>query len=146
MPSLAARALGVVTAASLGLTTLTGPAVAGTGNRLDLAVGGAGAYGTYDVGRAAPQEPFPPITVKGTLVVNKRHKCAVVQVAHNGPADELRWRTFGQLCGRGKTNFRTVAGHMFGGGRPQVRLCAGTTAARAQSGRHCDVHTPPARR
>jgi hypothetical protein len=103
----------------------------------DLSIGRISAYGSYQV-----RQGNPPISVRGTLAVNSRTQCGVIQLAGNGPADEIVWRTVTHLCRRGKTNYRTGTSYLWGGGKPQLRLCTGPTQTKAEEGRHCDVYTP----
>ncbi|MFI5495109.1 hypothetical protein [Actinoplanes sp. NPDC051859] len=93
-----------------------------------------------------PEQPVPPIVVDGALAVHSRSGCAVVQLAANGPADEIIWPTIAHQCGRGGADFQARTTYLFGGAKPPLRLCAGPTLAAAESGRHCDVYTPPADR
>ncbi|WP_378031104.1 hypothetical protein [Actinoplanes sp. GCM10030250] len=89
-----------------------------------------------------PGRPVPPITVRGTLAVNRWTSCAVVQIAYNGPTDGIEWRTVQRGCGRGRTAFRATSEYLWGGGKPQLRLCAGRTVRQAERGTACDVYTP----
>jgi hypothetical protein len=113
-------------------------------NTFDLTAGRVSAYGTYDRMMSIPERPVPPIKVQGTLAVNGRGRCGVVQIAANGPADGIEWRTLASLCGRGKTNYTATSELLWGGAEPALRLCAGATVRRAEQGRDCDVHTPTA--
>jgi hypothetical protein len=126
-----------------GSVLIATPALAAD-NTFELSSGKASAYGTYDRMMSIPERPVPPIAVNGTLAVNRSNRCAVVQIAYNGPADGIEWRTLNSLCRPGKTNFSTSSGFLWGGAHPEVRLCTGTTVKRAEQGRNCDVFTPPA--
>ncbi|BCJ39401.1 hypothetical protein GCM10010168_63510 [Actinoplanes ianthinogenes] len=127
--------------AGLGLIlTAASPAVAAD-NTFELAAGPASAYGTYDRMMSFPERPVPPVRVQGTLAVNSRSRCGVVQIAGNGPADGIVWRTVASLCGPGKTNFSATAELLWGGAEPDVRVCAGSTVRRAERGGNCDVRT-----
>ncbi|GAA4606483.1 hypothetical protein BJY16_005855 [Actinoplanes octamycinicus] len=127
--------------AGLGMVlTLASPAVAAD-NSFELAAGPASAYGTYDRMMSIPERPVPPVKVQGTLAMNSRNRCGVVQIAANGPADGLVWHTLTSLCGPGKTNFNTTSALLWGGAEPDLRVCAGATVRRAERGGNCDVHT-----
>jgi hypothetical protein len=115
-------------------------------NTFELSTGRATAYGTYDRMMSIPEQPVPPIAVNGTLAVNGRARCAVVQIAYNGPADGIEWRTLNSRCGRGKTGFSARSEFLWGGSQPELRLCTGVTVKRAEQGRDCDVFTPAADR
>lgn len=143
MKSLVARTLGIVAMAGIGLGAGAAPAAAALGNTFELATGSVSAYGTYDRMMSIPEHPVAPIRISGTLAVNSA-KCGVVQVAYNGPTDGIEWRTFGALCGKGKTNYTTTSNFLFGGFQPQVRLCKGTTVTKAERGSSCDTFTPVA--
>ncbi|MFI7601515.1 hypothetical protein [Actinoplanes sp. NPDC049681] len=143
MKSLAARTLGIIAMAGFGLAATAAPAAAAAGNTFELATGSVSAYGTYDRMMGIPEQPVAPIRISGTLAVNST-KCGVVQVAYNGPADAIEWRTFAHLCGKGKTNYTTTANLLFGGFQPQVRVCKGTTVVKAERGSSCDTFTPAA--
>ncbi|OJF13939.1 hypothetical protein [Couchioplanes caeruleus] len=138
-----ARACVIVTMAGIAVGALAGPASAAD-NTFELATGSVSAYGTYDRMMSIPERPVPPIRVSGTLAVNSANRCGVVQIAYNGPADGIEWRTFGQLCGKGKTNYTTTSNMLFGGFQPQVRLCKGTSVKKAERGTSCDTFTPVA--
>ncbi|HEY0001158.1 MAG TPA: hypothetical protein VGB74_11940 [Actinoplanes sp.] len=129
----------VLTAIGMALT----PAPAAGKSEFELSVGGISAYGSYQMKQSTPEHPVPPIAVRGTLAVNSYSKCGVIQLAKNGPADGIEWSTVTHLCRRGKTNFRTTSSFLWGGGRPQLRLCTGATQLRAEQGRRCDVYAPP---
>jgi hypothetical protein len=143
MNSFASRALVIIAGAGTVVALAAAPALA-AGNTFTLTAGKASAYGTYDRMMSIPERPVPPVAVNGTLAMNGRNRCAVVQIAYNGPADGIEWRTLNSLCGRGKTNFAARSEFLWGGGRPEVRLCTGNTVARAEQGRDCDVFTPAA--
>ncbi|RZU53857.1 hypothetical protein EV385_5791 [Krasilnikovia cinnamomea] len=144
MKSLAVRALGIVAMAGLAVGVSAAPAAATLDNTFELSVGSVSAYGTYDRMMSIPERPVAPIRISGTLAVNSAKACGVVQVAYNGPTDAIEWRTFGQLCGKGKTNFTTTSNLLFGGFQPGVRLCKGTTVKRAERGTSCDTFIPAA--
>jgi hypothetical protein len=108
-----------------------------------LSVGRVTAYGWYQMRRSIPERPVPPIAVSGTLAVNSHTQCGVIQLAGNGPADGIVWSTLAHLCGRGKTNYRTGTSYLWGGAKPQLRLCTGATQAKAERGHTCDVYPPP---
>ncbi|GIF15857.1 hypothetical protein [Actinoplanes teichomyceticus] len=135
-------ALGVL--AGVGAVLAMGAPAAAADHTFDLATGGAAAYGTYDRMMSIPERPVPPIRVQGTLALNGRNRCAVVQIAANGPADGIEWRTLNSLCQPGKTNFSAASDYLWGGFEPGLRLCVGATVQRAEQGRDCDVHTPAA--
>jgi hypothetical protein len=139
------RALGIVAGAGALLALTAGPALAAD-NTFEMAAGKATAYGTYDRMMSIPERPVPPVAVNGTLAVNGRNQCAVVQIAYNGPADGIEWRTMNSLCGRGKTNFAARSELLWGGGQPDLRLCAGATVKRAELGRNCGTFSPVADR
>jgi hypothetical protein len=143
MNSLTRRALVIFAGAGSAVAMAATPALA-VDNSFALAAGKATAYGTYDRMMSIPERPVPPVAVNGTLAMNGRNRCAVVQIAYNGPADGIEWRTLNSLCRPGKTNFAARSEFLWGGGRPELRLCAGTTVARAEQGRNCDVFTPAA--
>ncbi|GIF40503.1 hypothetical protein [Actinoplanes xinjiangensis] len=143
MKSFVTRTLSILAGAGTVVALAATPALAAD-NTFELAVGKASAYGTYDRMMSIPERPVPPVAVNGTLAVNSRNRCAVVQIAYNGPADGIEWRTLNSLCRPGKTNFAARSEFLWGGGRPEVRLCAGNTVARAEQGRNCDVFTPAA--
>jgi hypothetical protein len=132
-----------VTGASVAMAAT--PALAAD-NTFELSAGRATAYGTYDRMMSIPEQPVPPIAVIGTLAVNGRARCAVVQIAYNGPADGIEWRTLNSLCGPGKTGFSARSEFLWGGFQPELRLCTGITVKRAERGRDCDVFTPVADR
>ncbi|GAA1581784.1 hypothetical protein [Actinoplanes couchii] len=111
-------------------------------NAFTLSAGGAQAYGTYDQMMSIPERPVPPIAVSGTLAVNRPGQCAVVQIAYNGPADGIEWRTLNSQCRPGRTGFRTQSQYLWGGAKPPLRLCVGPNQRVAEQGRNCDVHTP----
>ncbi|SDS83857.1 hypothetical protein [Actinoplanes derwentensis] len=111
-------------------------------NAFSLSTAGASAYGSYDRMMSIPERPVPPIAVSGTLAVNRPGQCAVVQIAYNGPADGIAWRTLSGLCRPGKTNFRATSQLLWGGAEPPLRLCAGPTTRIAEQGRNCDVYRP----
>ncbi|OJF13994.1 hypothetical protein BG844_12220 [Couchioplanes caeruleus subsp. caeruleus] len=108
-----------------------------------LSVGRAAATGFYDLAMSIPERPVPPVVVGGTLANHARSGCGVVQLAANGPADEIVWPTLAYVCGPGQTAFQARSSYLFGGAKPPLRLCVGPTVAQAESGRHCDVYTPP---
>ncbi|MEU4625443.1 hypothetical protein AB0G04_36415 [Actinoplanes sp. NPDC023801] len=143
MKSLVARTFGIVAMAGFAIGVTAGPAAAAD-NTFDLATGSVSAYGTYDRMMSIPEQPVAPIRITGTLAVNSAKQCGVVQVAYNGPADGIEWRTFGKFCGKGKTNFTTTSNLLFGGFQPEVRLCKGTTVKKAERGTSCDAFTPAA--
>ncbi|WP_433792445.1 hypothetical protein [Actinoplanes sp. CA-252034] len=143
MNSVISRTLIVLGGAGAAVAMAATPALA-VDNTFDLAAGKASAYGTYDRMMSIPERPVPPVAVSGTLAMNGRNRCAVVQIAYNGPADGIEWRTLNHLCGPGKTNFATRSEFLWGGGRPELRLCTGVTVTRAEQGRNCDVFTPAA--
>jgi hypothetical protein len=145
MQSLVTRTIGVLAGAGIAVGMAAVPAAA-AGPGFDLSARAVTAYGSYDVMMSIPERPVPPIQVRGTLAVNKRDRCGVVQIADNGPADGIEWRTIGTLCGRGKTNFLARSGYLWGGFAPGLRLCSGRTVERAERGRQCDVFSPPADR
>ncbi len=145
MQSLVTRAVGVVATAGLAVTLAAVPAAA-AGPTFDLSTRGATANGRYDVMMSIPERPVPPLQIRGTLAVTKRDRCGVVQLAYNGPADGIEWRTLRALCGRAKKNFQARSGYLWGGFTPGLRLCSGRTVARAELGRQCDVHNPAAQR
>jgi len=68
------------------------------GNAFEPAAGKATVHGTYTWMMSIPERPVPPIAVDGTLTVEGRHQCAVMQIAYNGPADGIEWRTIGSRC------------------------------------------------
>jgi hypothetical protein len=129
--------------AIVGLALIATPAFAAD-NTFELSSGKASAYGTYDRMMSIPERPVPPVAVNGTLAVNRSNRCAVVQIAYNGPADGIEWRTLNSLCRPGKTNFSARSEFLWGGAHPEVRLCTGKTVKRAEQGRSCDVFTPAA--
>lgn len=143
MKSFVSRAVGVIAVAGAAIALAATPALAAD-NTFELAAGKATAYGTYDRMMSIPERPVPPIAVNGTLAVNGRDRCAVVQIAYNGPADGIEWRTLNSLCRPGKTNFAARSELLWGGFQPEVRLCTGVTVKRAELGRNCDVFTPAA--
>lgn len=143
MTSLGVRMLGAVAVTGIALVAGASPATAAADSDFALERAGVSAYGSYDMMMSIPERPVPPVAVNGTLAVNAPGRCGVVQVATNGPADELVWRTFASLCAPGKTTAQTRAELMFGGFKPQLRLCVGTTVARAERGRTCDTYVPP---
>jgi hypothetical protein len=143
MTSFANRSLTVLAVAGVAVTMAAAPALA-VDNSFELGVGRTSAYGTYDRMMSFPERPVPPFGVRGTLAVNQPMRCAVVQIAYNGPTDAIAWRTLASLCHRGRTDFRAQSGQLWGGAAPPVRLCAGITVKRAEQGRACDVFTPPA--
>ena len=145
MQFLVTRAIGVLAGAGIAVGMAAVPAAAARPT-VDLSTRAVTAYGTYDVMMSIPERPVPPIQVRGTLAVAKRDRCGVIQIAYNGPTDGIEWRTFGRLCGRGKTNFLTRSGYLWGGSAPGLRLCSGRTVQRAELGRQCDIHRPPADR
>jgi hypothetical protein len=126
-----------------GITLTASPAFAAD-NTFELSSGKASAYGSYHRMMSIPERPVPPIAVDGTLAVNRTNRCAVVQIAYNGPADGIEWRTLNSLCRPGKTNFAARSEFLWGGAHPEVRLCTGATVKRAEKGRNCDVFTPAA--
>ncbi|WIM93171.1 hypothetical protein ACTOB_005141 [Actinoplanes oblitus] len=142
MNKIAIGALGALAGAG-SVLAMTSPAAA-AGNTIDLAAGGATAYGSYNLMMSIPERPVPPIKVDGTLAMNQRGQCAVVQIAGNGPADGIEWRTLTSLCHPGKTNFAATSGYLWGGFQPELRLCVGATVKRAERGHDCDVHVPTA--
>ena len=142
MKNVAASALGALAGVGVALAVAS-PATAAD-NTFDLAAGHASAYGTYDRMMSIPEMPVPPIKVRGTLAINGRGRCAIVQIADNGPADGIEWRTLNRLCGPGRTTFTATPELLRGGFEPALRLCAATTVRRAELGRNCDVHTPAA--
>ncbi|KAB1912088.1 hypothetical protein [Micromonospora sp. AMSO31t] len=142
MNRLVSRSLCALAGAGLAVVAAAPPAAAAD-STFDLAAGGASAYGTYQLMMSIPEQPVPPVAVDGTLAVNQRHRCAVVQIATNGPADGLEWRTLNSLCGRSKTNVQARASYLWGGFLPSLRLCTGRTVAQAERGDRCDVHVPP---
>ncbi|MEV6595832.1 hypothetical protein AB0M36_03100 [Actinoplanes sp. NPDC051346] len=143
MKSLVARTSVIVAMAGIAVGAMAGPAAA-LDNGFELAKGSVSAYGTYDRMMSIPERPVPPIRVSGTLAVNSANQCGVVQIAYNGPTDGIEWRTFGKLCGKGKTNFTTTSNLLFGGFQPEVRLCKGTSVKKAERGTSCDTFTPVA--
>jgi hypothetical protein len=120
---------------------MASPAMAAD-NTFDLSAGRASAYGTYDRMMSIPERPVPPVKVQGTLAMNGRNRCGVVQIAFNGPADGIEWRTLAGLCTPGKTNYTATSELLWGGAEPALRVCTGTTVRRAEQGRVCDVHSP----
>ncbi|MEU7904591.1 hypothetical protein [Actinoplanes sp. NPDC049118] len=144
MKSLAVRTLGIVAMAGFTVGVTAAPAAAALDNTFELSTASVSAYGTYDRMMSIPERPVPPIRISGTLAVNSANACGVVQVAYNGPTDGIEWRTFGSLCGKGKTNFTTTSVLLFGGFEPEVRLCRGTTVKKAERGTACDTFTPAA--
>jgi hypothetical protein len=143
MKRLVSRTLGALAGAGLAVVAAAPPAAAAD-DTFQLAAGSATAYGTYRLMMSIPENPVSPVAVDGTLALNQRHRCAVVQIAYNGPADGLEWRTLTRLCGRGRTNFQARADYLRGGLPPRLRLCAGRTVAQAEQGDRCDVHAPAA--
>ena len=143
MRSISVRAFSILAGAGLAVAFAATPAMA-DGNTFDLTAGSATAYGTYDMMMSIPERPVPPVAVDGTLAVDSRHRCAVVQIARNGPADGIEWHTVTSLCRPGKTGFRARSGLLWGGAKPELRLCVGTTLKRAERGHTCATHTPPA--
>ncbi|GIE34260.1 hypothetical protein Ait01nite_073050 [Actinoplanes italicus] len=139
------RITAIIVGAGAAVVMAATPALAAD-NTFELSAGRATAYGTYDRMMSIPERPVPPVAVNGTLAVNGRARCAVVQIAYNGPADGIEWRTLNSLCGRGKTGFSARSEFLWGGSQPEVRLCTGSTVARAERGRDCDVFTPAANR
>ena len=146
MQSLVIRALGGLVVTGVSLSVVATPAAAAESSTFRLAASGAVGYGTYDRMMGIPERPVPPIRIAGTLVGRSLFRCAVVQVAGNGPADGIEWRTIGMQCGRGRTDFRIQTSYLFGGAKPPVRLCSGWTKSQAERGRRCDTHRPPADR
>jgi hypothetical protein len=142
MQSLVIRSIGVLAGAGIAATMAAAPAAA-AGPTFDLSTRSATARGSYHVMMGLPERPIPPIQVRGTLVVTKRNWCGVVQIAYNGPADGIQWRTVGKLCGRSRTTFVARSGYLWGGAAPGLRLCSGRTVERAERSRQCDVHRPP---
>jgi hypothetical protein len=142
MKNIAVSAFGALAAA--GTVLAMGSPAAAADNAVDLVAGGATAYGAYNLMMSIPERPVPPVKVDGTLALNRRGQCAVVQIAYNGPADGIEWRTLNSLCRPGKTNFAVTSGYLWGGFRPELRLCVGATVKRAEQGNTCDVHTPAA--
>lgn len=136
------RFVAVLAGAGLALVAAAPAAASTADNRFDLVAGAASAYGTYDTMMSIPERPVPPILVNGTLAVNRTKKCAVAQIAYNGPADGIEWRTLTTLCEPGKTNFKVTSGYLWGGARPQLRLCVGKSLKWAKRGIRCDVYTP----
>src|SRR3954454_9103247 len=124
MKRLVSRTLCALAGAGLAVVAAAPPAAAAD-DSFRLAAGSASAYGTYRLMMSIPENPVPPVAVDGTLAVNQRNRCAVVQIAYNGPADGLEWRTLTRLCGRGKTNFQARADYLWGGFMPRLRLCTG---------------------
>ncbi|GGQ73611.1 hypothetical protein [Couchioplanes azureus] len=118
-------------------------AVAAEGTEFELSAGRVTATGIYDLAMSIPERPVPPVVVSGTLANYGRTGCGVVQLAANGPADEIVWPTLAYVCGPGRTAFQARSAYLFGGAKPPLRLCVGPTLAHAESGRHCDVYTPP---
>ena len=143
MPSGVTRIIGVLAGTGIAVTLAAAPAAA-AGPTFHLRVPAVTASGSYHIVLSIPERPVLPIQVRGTLTVSKRDRCGVVQIAYNGPADGIRWRTVGKRCGRGQTAFRARSGYLWGGLTPALRLCSGRTVERAERGRQCDVHRPPA--
>ncbi|MEU4477221.1 hypothetical protein AB0F68_04000 [Micromonospora sp. NPDC023966] len=141
MKRIFSRTLGALAGTGIALVVAAPPAAAAD-DTFQLAAGSATAYGTYQLMMSIPERPVPPVAVDGTLAVNHRGRCAVVQIAYNGPADGIEWRTVNSLCGRGRTTFQGRADHLRGGFLPSLRLCAGRTMAQAERGDRCDVHAP----
>ncbi|MEV8510612.1 hypothetical protein AB0368_38085 [Actinoplanes sp. NPDC051475] len=139
MKKLTVSGLGVLAGVGVALAMVSPAAAAG--NTFELAAGSATAYGTYDRMMSIPEQPVAPVKVKGTLALNGRSRCAVVQIADSGPADGIEWRTLNGLCRPGKTNFAATSDLLRGGFEPELRLCVGTTLKRAEEGRNCDVRT-----
>ncbi|MEV6601489.1 hypothetical protein AB0M36_32250 [Actinoplanes sp. NPDC051346] len=142
MTSIAIRALTIGAAAAIVGAAGASPAGAVGDSDFQLAVGRAAATGSYELVMSIPERPVPPVAVRGTLTTNGRNGCAVVQLAANGPADEIIWPTLTHLCGPGATDFQARSSYLFGGAKPPLRLCVGPTVATAESGRRCDVYTP----
>ncbi|MGX6604571.1 hypothetical protein ACWKSP_20930 [Micromonosporaceae bacterium Da 78-11] len=138
------KSLVTLGALAVAMTVAASPASAATRDTFELTAGVASAYGTYHRMMSIPERPVPPVQVSGTLAVNGSHRCGVVQIAYNGPADGIEWRTLSHLCGPGKTNFRASTNLLWGGAQPQLRLCKGGTVAKAERGLRCDVYTPVA--
>jgi hypothetical protein len=145
MPSFVTRAIGVLAGAGITVTLAAVPAAA-AGPTFDLSTRGAAAHGRYDIMMSIPERPVPPVQISGTLAVTERNRCAVVQIAYNGPADGIEWRTLRALCGRGKKTFRARSGYLWGGSAPGLRLCSGRSVPQAELGRRCDVHRPATNR
>ncbi|MFC4067168.1 hypothetical protein [Actinoplanes subglobosus] len=145
MNSFFRRALGILAGTGALLALTAGPALAAD-NTFSLAAGKATAYGTYDRMMSIPERPVPPVAVNGTLAMNGRNQCAVVQISYNGPADGIEWRTLNSLCRPGKTNFAARSELLWGGGQPELRLCSGNTVKRAEQGRSCGSFSPAANR
>ncbi|MFI7541837.1 hypothetical protein [Actinoplanes sp. NPDC049599] len=145
MQSLVTRAVGVLAAAGVAVGLAAVPAAA-AGPTFDLSARGVTAYGRYDVMMSIPERPVPPIQIRGTLAVTRHDRCGVIQLAENGPADGIEWRTLRARCGRGTTTFRARTGYLWGGATPGLRLCSGRTVRRAELARQCDVHQPAAAR
>ena len=143
MTSFTTRAITVLTGAGVAVTMAAAPAVA-VDNTFTMAVGRTWAHGTYDRMMSIPERPVPPVAVDGTLAVNGLFRCAVVQIAYNGPTDGIAWRTLTGRCRPGKTGFSARSEHLRGGAKPPLRLCTGITVKRAEQSRACDVFTPPA--
>jgi hypothetical protein len=141
MQSLVTRTIGILAGAGIAVTMAAVPAAA-AGRTFDLSARAVTAHGSYDTMMSIPERPVPPVQIRGTLAVTKRDRCGVVQIAYNGPADGIEWRTLSTLCGRGKTTFLARSGYLWGGFTPGLRLCSGRTVERAERGRQCDIHTP----
>ncbi|WP_446210205.1 hypothetical protein [Micromonospora sp. IBSANI012] len=143
MTSLGVRMLGAVAVTGIAVAAGASPATASVDSDFALESARVTAYGSYEMMMSIPERPVPPVAVNGTLAVNAPGRCGVVQIATNGPADELVWRTFAALCTPGKTTVQTRSELLWGGFKPRLRLCVGTTVARAERGRVCDTYTPP---
>lgn len=143
MTTPAARMFRSAILAAVAIGMASAPSVAAEpDNGFELSTTSVSAYGTYDRMMSIPEQLVPPIAVSATLAVNNAAQCGVVQIGYNGPLDDIRWRTFGHLCGRGKTSVRTTSGLLWGDLEPPVRLCRGTSVARAERGTWCDTWAP----
>ncbi len=132
------------TAAAHPVSAASAAPARGAGNTFALAANKTSAYGTYDRMMGIPGRPVPPVAVNGTLAVDQLLRCGVVQIAYNGPADGIAWRTVGSRCRPGKSAFRAQSEFLRGGAKPALRLCSGLTVRFAERSRACDVFTPPA--
>ncbi|GAA3342244.1 hypothetical protein GCM10020358_36510 [Amorphoplanes nipponensis] len=143
MPSPVTRFTAILAGAGLALAGAAAPAAA-AGPTFALRAGAATASGSYAFMMSIPERPVPPIRIRGTLTVAGPGRCGVVQLAQNGPADGIEWRTLARRCGPGRRAFGAEPGYLWGGFAPQLRLCVGRTVAKAELGRRCAVHHPPA--
>jgi hypothetical protein len=142
MRSLALRALAGL-AVAVGLVLSAAPAAAADVSTFRLVSGSVVGNGTYEV---VSGQSAAPIRIAGTLAGRSPSGCAVVQVAHSGPADGVEWQTFGRHCGRGRSAFRVRPSYLFRGVKPAVRLCSGRTLPEAERGRQCDLYQPSTER